>query len=62
MRVNDRIAALLIIAQARAEPSDRDVLTLPDLPITKGLQERIRAGCSASRTAALTRGQIACRV
>jgi hypothetical protein len=40
--VNERISALLIIAEVRAKASGRDVLTLPDLPITKGLQERIR--------------------
>ena len=39
--VRDKIADLLIIAQARASADDRDVIESRDLPITKGLQESI---------------------
>ena len=37
--VNEKLADLLIVAQAAAKASDRDVVLLHDLPITKGLQE-----------------------
>ena len=39
--VQDKIADLLTIAQARAKADDRDVIESRDLPITKGLQESI---------------------
>jgi Domain of unknown function (DUF1931) len=39
--VRDKIADLLIVAEANASADDRDVLELRDLPITKGLQETI---------------------
>jgi hypothetical protein len=39
--VHQKIADLLIIAEARANANGRDVIDEPDLPITKGLQERI---------------------
>jgi hypothetical protein len=39
--VRDKIADLLIVAEAKASADDRDVLEVRDLPITKGLQETI---------------------
>jgi hypothetical protein len=39
--VNERIHALLVRAQANAKANIRDVIEPQDLPITKGLQERI---------------------
>jgi hypothetical protein len=39
--VNDKIYDLLLRAQAAAKANGRDVLEPHDLPITKGLQERI---------------------
>src|SRR3954453_21220099 len=39
--VNDKIYDLLLRAQAAAKANGRDVIEPHDLPITKGLQERI---------------------
>jgi hypothetical protein len=39
--VNDKIYDLLLRAQAAAKANSRDVIEPHDLPITKGLQERI---------------------
>lgn len=39
--IHQKIADVLIIAQARAKADGLDVIDEPDLPITKGLQERI---------------------
>jgi hypothetical protein len=39
--VHEQIYDLLLIAQARARANGRDVIEMPDLPITKGVQERI---------------------
>ena len=39
--IHQKVADMLIIAQARANANGRDVIDEPDLPITKGLQERI---------------------
>jgi len=41
--VNDKLTDLLIVGQAAAKASGRDVLMLHDLPITKGLQQCIHA-------------------
>jgi hypothetical protein len=40
--VNDKIYDLLLRAQAAAKANGRDIIEPHDLPITKGLQERIR--------------------
>ena len=39
--VEDAIYDLLIMAQATAKANDRDVIAPWDLPVTKGLQERV---------------------
>jgi hypothetical protein len=39
--IHQKIADMLVIALARANANGRDVIDEPDLPITKGLQERI---------------------
>jgi hypothetical protein len=39
--VREKVADVLIIAQARAKADERDVIEPRDLPITKGLQETI---------------------
>jgi hypothetical protein len=39
--VHQKVADMLIIAQARANANGHDVIGEPDLPVTKGLQERI---------------------
>ena len=39
--IHQKIADMLTVAQARANANGRDVIDEPDLPITKGLQERI---------------------
>ena len=39
--VNDKLYDLLLRAQAAAKANGRDVIEPHDLPITKGLQERI---------------------
>lgn len=39
--VTHKLADLLLIAEAAAKANGRDVIELPDLPITKGLQERM---------------------
>jgi hypothetical protein len=39
--VNQKIYDLLIRAEAAAKANDRDIIRPVDLPITKGLQERI---------------------
>jgi len=41
--VQDKIRDLLIVAEAAARANGRDVVQLWDLPITKGLQESLRA-------------------
>jgi hypothetical protein len=41
--VRDKIADLLIVAEAKASADGRDVIEVRDLPITKGLQETIHA-------------------
>jgi len=41
--VNEKLTDLLIVGQAAAKASGRDVLMLHDLPITKGLQQCIHA-------------------
>lgn len=39
--VGEKLYDLLVIAQANAKANNRDVLQPSDLPVTKGLQERI---------------------
>ena len=39
--INDKIYHMLLIGQAHAKANERDVLLPWDLPITKGLQERM---------------------
>ena len=39
--VGEKLYDLLVIAQASAKANSRDVLQPSDLPVTKGLQERI---------------------
>lgn len=39
--IDERIYDMLLVAQARAKANERDVLQPWDLPITKGLQERM---------------------
>ncbi|HZA84480.1 MAG TPA: DUF1931 family protein [Actinomycetes bacterium] len=39
--IDQAVYDLLVVAQAAAKANRRDVVQLPDLPITKGLQERI---------------------
>ncbi|WP_456425008.1 DUF1931 family protein [Rhodocaloribacter sp.] len=41
--VRDKIRDLLLVAEAAARSNGRDVVQLRDLPITKGLQESLRA-------------------
>lgn len=41
--VRDKIRDLLLVAEAAARSNGRDVVRLRDLPITKGLQESLRA-------------------
>jgi hypothetical protein len=41
--VRDKIADLLIVAEAKASADGRDVIEVRDVPITKGLQETIHA-------------------
>jgi hypothetical protein len=39
--VHDRVLGLLVMGEAHAKANGRDVIEPPDLPVTKGLQERI---------------------
>ena len=53
--LNERIRDLLIRAQAVAHANGRDVIEAIDLPITKGLQERIQEFLSLESELDLTR-------